>query len=94
MTTHDGSQTHVTDDQLIEANSDDSQKFFATHERFTASNPTGAFDNAATSFRLMPIPSRWPEIIATVGGLYGFFIGLPALGAIWAAWKILHGGIG
>lgn len=76
-----------------EAGSEDSQKFFATHARWTASDPTGAFDNPLTSFRLMPIPSRWPEIIGTVGGLYGFFIGIPALAGAWALWRILHGGM-
>jgi hypothetical protein len=75
-----------------QGSSEDSQKFFATHKRFTASNPTGAFDSPVTSFRLMPIPTRWPEIIGTVGVLYGIFIGLPAASGAWALWKILHGG--
>lgn len=86
MSTHDGSQE-------LAGSSEDSQKFFATHARWTASNPTGAFDSSTVSFRLMPIPSRWPEIIGTLGILYGVFIGIPALAGAWAAWRIWHGGL-
>lgn len=68
--------------------SEDSQKFFATHERFTATRPTGAFDNVLTSFRLSARPYRWREIFSTVGILYGLFIGLPVVAGAWAGWRI------
>ena len=83
MAEHDGTQ------QM--ASPDDSQKFLTTYARFAATNPTGAFDNALTSFRFTPRPYRWPEILATVGVLYGVFIGIPALAGAWAAWRIWKG---
>lgn len=74
-----------------EGGSEDSQKFFATHARFAARHPTGAFDNPLTSFRYSPRPYRWREILLTVGVLFGLFIGVPLAGAVWAGWKIWKG---
>lgn len=70
------------------AGSEESQKFFATHARFTATRPTGAFDNVLTSFRFAPRPYRLRDALLTFGVLYGGFIGLPAAAGIWAAWRI------
>lgn len=83
MTTHDGTQEPITD-----AGSEESQKFFATHARWKATHPTGAFDNPLTSFRFSPRPYRLWEILSTVGILYGVTIGVPALAGLWAAWRI------
>lgn len=84
MTHHDAIQT---------PGSDESQKFRATYARFTASDPTGAFDNALTSFRFSPRPYRFRDAFLGLGILYGGFIGIPAAAGVWAAWKIFHGGM-
>lgn len=52
--------------------------------RFKAYRPTGAFDSAAVSLRYMPKAQNWGEILGTVGLLYGLFIGLPAISALWS----------
>jgi hypothetical protein len=56
--------------------------------RWSAKNPTGVFDSAAASFRLMPKSTSTFEAAATVIVLYGAFIGLPALAGLWALGRI------
>lgn len=68
--------------------SEESQKFFTTHARFAATEPTGAFDNVLTSLRFSPRPYRFRDVLLGVGILYGAFIGLPVLAGIWAGWRI------
>lgn len=49
-----------------------------------------AWDSVQRSFRFSPHPERWSEILTTVVGLYGLFVGVPAAAGIWAALKIWH----
>ncbi len=88
------STTPDVEDSGPQGTSEESQKFFASHRRFTAHEPTGAFDNALTSFRLAPRPYYWREVALVVGVLYGTIVGLPVAVGVWAAWRIwreMHG---
>jgi hypothetical protein len=67
--------------------SEDSQKWFARHQRLS-DKQSSSWDSVQRSFRFSPRPYRWREIILGVGVLYGTFIGLPALGGVWAAWRL------
>lgn len=56
---------------------------------------TGAFVSRAASIRHEVKPYRWWRTGLSLAALYGFFIGLPAAGLVWALVKIIrevHGG--
>lgn len=50
---------------------------------------TGAFVSRAVSTRFEVQPSRWGNL-GTLAVLYGLFIGVPALVAVWAGLRIAH----
>lgn len=76
----------LIDATLEELHGEDTGKFFAYARRV---DPQAA---ALARFRFDTQPEAIGERLLAVGILYGAFIGLPALGAVWAAVKIFHGG--
>ena len=75
-------------EELIEEliNGEDTGKFFAYAHRV---DPQAA---SLARFRFDTQPEAIAERVLAIAVLYGLFIGLPAIGAAWAAWKIAHGG--
>lgn len=76
----------LIDATLDELHGEDTGKFFAYAHRV---NPQAA---TLARFRFDTQPEAIGERILAIGILYGLFIGVPALGAIWAIIKIAHGG--